>query len=76
MGNLEKVPEREDDVIRKLPTDANLAMQARAEIMPVLERLAEIQNKYISHGLVVGWSIQRDQYGRNRPSSIDVLRPL
>jgi hypothetical protein len=67
----------ETDSVVDIPTDANLARLARTEISPLLDQLAIVMNKYRSqHGLILGFSIQLDQFGRHRPSHIDVTRPL
>jgi hypothetical protein len=65
----------EDNVVA-LPTDQAIAAEIRAELAPLLDHVAAIMNRGQSHGLKVGFSIGLDQYGRHRPTPIDITRPL
>lgn len=57
-------------------TDAEKAATYRAELMPILEKVAGVLNRARAEGLIVGFSVNADQYGRHRIQVIDVTRPL
>jgi hypothetical protein len=65
-----------NDNVTTIPTDAALAAEVRAELPPLLEQVCAVINRARAHGLIVGFNCNVDQYGRHRPSAIDVTRPL
>jgi hypothetical protein len=57
-------------------TDAELAADLRRRTEAALAPVMEIMNEASRHGLVLGWGINRDQFGRNRIEQITVFKPL
>jgi hypothetical protein len=58
------------------PTDADRATDLKRRAEAALAPVVEIMNEAARHGLVLGWAINRDQFGRNRIEQITVLKPL
>jgi hypothetical protein len=58
------------------PTDTQLAADLKKRTEAALAPVMEIMNEASRHGLVLGWAINRDQFGRNRIEQITVLKPL
>ena len=58
------------------PTDTELAADFKKRTEAALAPVIEIMNEASRHGLVLGWGINRDQFGRNRIEQITVLKPL
>jgi hypothetical protein len=56
--------------------DEDIAAELRAELRPLLESVAAIQNRATKHGLQIGWQLARDAFGRNFVQSIEVIKPL
>jgi hypothetical protein len=65
-----------NDNVTTIPTDAALAAEVRADMLPLLEQICVILNRARAHGLMIGFNCNVDQYGRHRPSMVDVQRPL
>ena len=58
------------------PSEKEIAEGLRAELRPVLEAAAAIQQRARAHGLEVGWNIGTDQFGRIQVGPISVTKPL
>jgi hypothetical protein len=58
------------------PTDVERAADLKKRAEEALAPVTEIMNEASRHGLVLGWAINRDQFGRNRIEQITVLKPL
>lgn len=57
-------------------SDSEKAAEYRAKLVPLLEHACAILNSARSEGLIVGFNVNPDQYGRHRIQAIDVTRPL
>jgi hypothetical protein len=62
--------------VQMLRTDAVIAVELRAEMMPLLEKLADVMNKARNAGLHVGFGVHIDAYGRFAVQPIQITRPL
>lgn len=71
-----EMPETESATVSTIPTDIAIAASIRADLVPLLEQVCAILNRAKHHGLNVGFNCNPDNYGRHRPSSIDVAKPL
>jgi hypothetical protein len=57
-------------------SDREVAEEIRAELRPVLEAAAAIQQRARARGLDIGWQIVTDQFGRIQVGPISVTKPL
>lgn len=62
--------------VEPLRTESVKAQEIRAAITPLLDDLCEIINQARREGLIVGFQIGMDQYGRSRPQDISIVKPL
>jgi hypothetical protein len=56
--------------------DEDVATELRAEVQPLLEQVVALQNRAAKAGMILGFALSRDQFGRNFVQSIDVIKPL
>lgn len=64
------------DVIPIKLSDKERAEQLRGQLRPLLEQACEIISDARRDGLVVTFNLGPDQYGNQRVSALDILRPL
>lgn len=57
-------------------SDADLAKAYRDEMRAALGPVCDILQRARNDGLVIGWNISPDQYGRINVPNIDVTKPL
>lgn len=57
-------------------TDAQKAATYRAELLPILEKAADVVQRARSEGLTIGFSLAQDEFGRMRVGLINVTKPL
>ncbi len=62
--------------VETLRTEAQKAADYRAEIMPILDQACEIISRARKEGLIIGFNISPDQYGRSRVAEITIVKPL
>ena len=58
------------------PTAAQRAEAYREECRPLLEELAQIIQRARADGLIIGFNVAPDQYGRMKVGEISVTKPL
>lgn len=63
-------------VLETRKTDADLAIELRAEMRPHLDELCKIITRASQMGLMVNFAIGKDQFGRTICPEIAVVRPL
>ena len=57
-------------------SDEDKAAAYRAEITPLLDRVVEVVARAKKEGLIIGFNIAADQYGRPKVQTIDITKPL
>jgi hypothetical protein len=57
-------------------TDTDVAAEFKAELRPLLDKIAAMQNRAAQLGLQLGFQFARDQFGRSFVQSVDVVKPL
>ncbi len=57
-------------------SDAEKAEAYRAEMTEALKPVLDILNRARNDGLIIGWAIGADQFGRVTMPKIDVTKPL
>ncbi len=57
-------------------TDTQKAEAYRAEMTEALKPVLDILNRARNDGLIIGWAIGADQFGRVTMPKIDVTKPL
>jgi hypothetical protein len=58
------------------PSDADKAKYYRDQLRPLLQACADILNDAGHSGIVIGFNVPRDQFGRHVVGEITVTRPL
>lgn len=58
------------------PTDKERAEQLRGQLRPLLEQACDLITGARREGLVITFGLGPDQYGIQRVTSLDILRPL
>lgn len=56
--------------------DRELAADLRERLTAALQPVLELMDEASRVGLAVGWSLTRDQFGRQRVGEIQISRPL
>ena len=67
-----------NDTLTVVPgkTDRELAEDFRSRVRDALQPVLAIMDEVNAAGLVIGWRVERNAFGRNAVTVIEVSRPL